>query len=109
MHKRRRPGLSGSADRKSTRLNSSHLGISYAVFCLKKKKKRGDRSSRLHRAPSPRRTAAPAPHPSAPAPHLDSRRRLPASRASPFFFFFFFKTPAPPQAPPSSPPPRPSE
>src|SRR5258705_6444969 len=28
-----------SIDRKSTRLNSSHLGISYAVFCLKKKKK----------------------------------------------------------------------
>src|ERR1039458_3275328 len=28
----------GGADRKSTRLNSSHLGISYAVFCLKKKK-----------------------------------------------------------------------
>src|SRR5437899_5202059 len=27
-------------DRKSTRLNSSHLGISYAVFCLKKKKGR---------------------------------------------------------------------
>src|SRR5437899_4166495 len=27
-----------SGDRKSTRLNSSHLGISYAVFCLKKKK-----------------------------------------------------------------------
>src|SRR5258705_5869405 len=26
-------------DRKSTRLNSSHLGISYAVFCLKKKEK----------------------------------------------------------------------
>src|SRR5262245_62458543 len=26
-----------SEDRKSTRLNSSHLGISYAVFCLKKK------------------------------------------------------------------------
>src|SRR5262245_64103054 len=33
--------LAGQAmgDRKSTRLNSSHLGISYAVFCLKKKKK----------------------------------------------------------------------
>src|SRR5688500_19632000 len=28
------------ADRKSTRLNSSHLVISYAVFCLKKKKRR---------------------------------------------------------------------
>src|SRR5438067_10776798 len=27
-------------DRKSTRLNSSHVSISYAVFCLKKKKKR---------------------------------------------------------------------
>src|SRR5262245_62761405 len=30
----------GWADRKSTRLNSSHLGISYAVFCLKKKTKK---------------------------------------------------------------------
>src|SRR5690349_23922387 len=29
----------GAADRKSTRLNSSHVEISYAVFCLKKKKK----------------------------------------------------------------------
>src|SRR2546426_1275703 len=29
-------------DRKSTRLNSSHLVISYAVFCLKKKKKKTD-------------------------------------------------------------------
>src|SRR5436853_5762760 len=33
-----RQGDGGSLDRKSTRLNSSHLGISYAVFCLKKKK-----------------------------------------------------------------------
>src|SRR5947209_12509836 len=30
----------GVADRKSTRLNSSHANISYAVFCLKKKKER---------------------------------------------------------------------
>src|SRR5438045_7302487 len=30
-------GRIGPQDRKSTRLNSSHLGISYAVFCLKKK------------------------------------------------------------------------
>src|SRR5437899_3899569 len=29
--------FNGTKDRKSTRLNSSHLGISYAVFCLKKK------------------------------------------------------------------------
>src|ERR1039458_10493990 len=34
--RRRKPG-----DRKSTRLNSSHLGISYAVFCLKKKQTLG--------------------------------------------------------------------
>src|SRR5436853_4125256 len=34
------PDLSAGEDRKSTRLNSSHLGISYAVFCLKKKKKK---------------------------------------------------------------------
>src|SRR3989454_3172425 len=33
-----------NADRKSTRLNSSHLVISYAVFCLKKKKKNGTNS-----------------------------------------------------------------
>src|SRR6266498_4289552 len=34
-----RPGLRPLRDRKSTRLNSSHVRISYAVFCLKKKKK----------------------------------------------------------------------
>src|SRR2546422_7616443 len=33
------PGYSSPGDRKSTRLNSSHGYISYAVFCLKKKKK----------------------------------------------------------------------
>src|SRR2546430_8334337 len=32
--------LARNADRKSTRLNSSHSQISYAVFCLKKKKKK---------------------------------------------------------------------
>src|SRR5580658_10843166 len=36
---RRTPRCSAFPDRKSTRLNSSHLVISYAVFCLKKKKK----------------------------------------------------------------------
>src|SRR5438477_2577167 len=40
-------GSSGQRDRKSTRLNSSHMSISYAVFCLKKKnsKHRHDTSS----------------------------------------------------------------
>src|SRR3712207_7069931 len=39
---------SGNGDRKSTRLNSSHANISYAVFCLKKKKKPDE--WRTHRA-----------------------------------------------------------
>src|SRR6266853_5878177 len=34
--------VGGSGDRKSTRLNSSHSQISYAVFCLKKKTKNND-------------------------------------------------------------------
>src|SRR5437667_4043808 len=33
-------GGASQADRKSTRLNSSHITISYAVFCLKKKKQK---------------------------------------------------------------------
>src|SRR2546426_7636194 len=37
-------GYALDLDRKSTRLNSSHLVISYAVFCLKKKKKRIERT-----------------------------------------------------------------
>src|SRR5439155_16408595 len=37
-----RPSLCAGLDRKSTRLNSSHVAISYAVFCLKKKKKERD-------------------------------------------------------------------
>src|SRR5258705_2002558 len=36
----------GLLDRKSTRLNSSHLGISYAVFCLKKKKSNSEYHTR---------------------------------------------------------------
>src|SRR4051812_49882482 len=41
VQRRRRaaePRAAGRRDRKSTRLNSSHMSISYAVFCLKKKK-----------------------------------------------------------------------
>src|SRR5437868_12923714 len=36
-----RPAVKDARDRKSTRLNSSHVSISYAVFCLKKKKRGG--------------------------------------------------------------------
>src|SRR3712207_7054822 len=49
-HQRRpqqRPALKVEGDRKSTRLNSSHANISYAVFCLKKKKIK----NKLHKLP----------------------------------------------------------
>src|SRR5437764_2354405 len=47
----RRPFDGGSPvqDRKSTRLNSSHRCISYAVFCLKKKKKKRGNTKRVRR------------------------------------------------------------
>src|SRR2546427_3804480 len=47
--------FTGAVDRKSTRLNSSHSQISYAVFCLKKKKKNLNGtplSSTYHNQPS---------------------------------------------------------
>src|SRR5690349_22547490 len=40
------PTWAARTDRKSTRLNSSHVEISYAVFCLKKKKKKKTREPR---------------------------------------------------------------
>src|SRR2546429_5841174 len=43
IHSERDPPFFFKVDRKSTRLNSSHGYISYAVFCLKKKKKEEDR------------------------------------------------------------------
>src|SRR5690349_23000880 len=46
------PLMSGprpSRDRKSTRLNSSHVEISYAVFCLKKKKKKKEYTNHIKR------------------------------------------------------------
>src|SRR2546427_3788712 len=56
----RRSGPTG-ADRKSTRLNSSHSQISYAVFCLKKKKKIEVSSLLLGRADLFNIRVAPAP------------------------------------------------
>src|SRR5947199_4945077 len=56
------PVVALSRDRKSTRLNSSHLGISYAVFCLKKKKRVARARSRQERPPG-----------SAGIPHTTSR------------------------------------
>src|SRR5258705_5950791 len=47
------PTSPSKIDRKSTRLNSSHLGISYAVFCLKKKKRHDRRRQNHARATVP--------------------------------------------------------
>src|ERR1035441_8126208 len=73
-------------DRKSTRLNSSHLGISYAVFCLKKNKFVIKNSSSIgvgnFRA-SPQ----------------------PAQSSSKYCFFFFLMTRAPPKSSPFPPTP----
>src|SRR5690349_23424971 len=54
-------------DRKSTRLNSSHVEISYAVFCLKKKKKTKDKRTHCPRAGHTPEASASTQHP------LDSR------------------------------------
>src|ERR1039457_6686496 len=92
-------------DRKSTRLNSSHLVISYAVFCLKKNKipkiRAGDRfdvgdTLALARRPSVAVRAA-------------QRVRVARARGvrsqHQVFFFFFLKAGGPPRIPPPPPPP----
>src|SRR5256885_6914128 len=54
--------VSFTSDRKSTRLNSSHLVISYAVFCLKKKQRRSDPTLAQHLLLCRRRAARAALH-----------------------------------------------
>src|SRR5258708_12915071 len=49
-------------DRKSTRLNSSHQIISYAVFCLKKKKRKAVRATSESRSPLPPPPLSPTHH-----------------------------------------------
>src|SRR3954462_4689012 len=85
------------SDRKSTRLNSSHTIISYAVFCLKKKKE----STLAHRrrcAPPPAWTRRPSRPPG--QPRHQRLLRLPADyhlRLSVRLCFFFLNNPGPPE------------
>src|SRR2546427_5659747 len=51
-HVQRGDFLGHEEDRKSTRLNSSHSQISYAVFCLKKKKKKHKNKEQSHYPPN---------------------------------------------------------
>src|SRR3989454_5358463 len=62
----------GAGDRKSTRLNSSHLVISYAVFCLKKKTTLARRSPPF--AAGRTRSKADRPSPPSPNPPCDRYR-----------------------------------
>src|ERR1039457_1277997 len=92
-------------DRKSTRLNSSHLVISYAVFCLKKKKKTF--TFLLLRCPQ-NITSLAASTPAAVLGSRDPRSNrvlLVAAVLVFFFFFFFFLRRRPPPNSPLSPPP----
>src|SRR4051795_5847711 len=95
------------SDRKSTRLNSSHTLISYAVFCLKKKEenrrltKHNIRVNRRDRRGDSKTTAL-----------LNSTLHCVIAltfsvTVLSVFFFFFLKERAPPRYPPF-PPPRPS-
>src|SRR3989337_2248038 len=93
-------------DRKSTRLNSSHGSISYAVFCLKKKKNSGTGGQRGRDDPGVAGRAVTRPH-AGREPWWECGG--PADRAGRgrlVFFFFFFKIRGPPGSTPF-PPPRP--
>src|SRR6202453_3764611 len=93
-------------DRKSTRLNSSHLRISYAVFCLKKKKTYA-RQRQSQQAPT-RRTPRGALSQRRSLPHARRPHRippLPTVSASTVDLFFFKVAAAPPVYPPFPPPP----
>src|ERR1022692_3266027 len=74
------------SDRKSTRLNSSHLVISYAVFCLKKK----NTTAALYLARLIRAFRAAAPRASCPRDSPEHFKHVRWLRSPRVFFFFFF-------------------
>src|SRR3954467_9253956 len=87
------------SDRKSTRLNSSHTIISYAVFCLKKKKK--TIQPVWTRSPEPhhiRRTDAAAPPPSPPAVARPPDGPYHPPSGFRWFSFFFLMIRRPPRS-----------
>src|ERR1022692_4023051 len=83
------------SDRKSTRLNSSHLVISYAVFCLKKKKDRRDKLH-PHRHVVPRHSNPPA-FGQCVAPHHVRRPEVDLRTVVREEVFFFFNLAAAPE------------
>src|ERR1035441_3297929 len=90
--------MSSLPDRKSTRLNSSHLGISYAVFCLKKKINTISRDASQHSHPwasrsRPRSITRLSRHVALGSPWVKGAGCATVLRP----FFFFFNDPAPPE------------
>src|ERR1022692_2193034 len=83
------------SDRKSTRLNSSHLVISYAVFCLKKKKKNKKEDALHKRRATCRKALSPARPPRLRRVRIRLSTRL-VSFLSFLFFFFFLMMRRPP-------------
>src|ERR1039457_4542739 len=89
-----------TTDRKSTRLNSSHLVISYAVFCLKKKKKKTTKNTSTIIAETKRRHIGRLAY----VTHAESHRCCLSVRCCSwcfffFFFFFFLMMRRPPKSP----------
>src|ERR1022692_4155417 len=87
------------SDRKSTRLNSSHLVISYAVFCLKKKKKNQEN---IHNIILLTTSTLGSRFPNQRPQRLANRRPLlvssPRCEFCPSFFFFFLMIRRPPRS-----------
>src|SRR3972149_1601967 len=88
------------SDRKSTRLNSSHSQISYAVFCLQKKERPID--TREQCVPGPPRAGSLQlqPRPTTPRRSGDALNRCVRASGAWFLFFFFLNCPPPPGLPP---------
>src|ERR1017187_6152589 len=93
------PGAAiAASDRKSTRLNSSHRCISYAVFCLKKKYTTTSNTAQAHADGHPNNTHASTPS-SLPIPLRDAILLclVVVLDGKANFYFFFLMDPRPPE------------
>src|SRR5579883_2831442 len=91
----RRPSWPASLDRKSTRLNSSHVKISYADFCLKKKNENDNRQ----RSKEPLHARTPTARAIVTVEPVAGRTNLPLDHlACPFQSFFFLMIRRPPRS-----------
>src|SRR3989337_1108550 len=84
-------GQTCALDRKSTRLNSSHGSISYAVFCLKNKRIHSRRKQPIHVADCTRFLNINISTNSGKQAITDCRRKVETGHIKKDFFFFFFK------------------